>query len=574
MANQSETTNISLSAYGKNDTHITSFTTNAQSDKKEKENDLEHLERIDSIKLDSSTTNLQKHAAIAAIQQQHTIPTTGKQISTSKWEYIFFCVFNFSNAGAPINANGGALRQALLNQQFPDGKVPWSGRTLPMNSMLLDVTGILFGAQLAVLLTIGPYADYGNWRPWIMIISEVILYGTQFGMCGTTKPYQWQIAQGLFVAGSLVTNVTTAFYAATFPGLAYNLRKLTESEKMVQAGTKSPEEHAKLDSYERSKFYNTANITASALVVAFYGIAMGISARVGYNTQSQLIHSYQVLMAYFGAITVLCTVPFFIAQKHRPGQQLPEGTKWWNVGFLQVWSALKSIRQLKQCLIYLFAYFMIQESYGTFYNLIAILQNETVKYDPLLLNAMALCADLGGGLGTAFMLLLQKKFRISVKAGVFYGACMTLLPNLWGGIGYFTETIGFHHVWEFWFVQLWNFQLAAWGTYQVVMITEVVPAPKAYMFFALFNTVGKTSGFIGPFISSAIVNRANGATNAAYWFLFAMGSTGVIALWFVDTDKAKNDIAKYLGREASEYYSEKQREDARRRNIKSIIYDY
>jgi MFS-type transporter involved in bile tolerance (Atg22 family) len=76
------------------------------------------------------------------------------------------------------------------------------------------------------------------------------------------------------------------------------------------------------------------------------------------------------------------------------------------------------------------------------------------------------------------------------------------------------------------------------------MISEVVPAPKVMMFFALFNTVGKTSGFIGPFISSAIIERANGNTNAAYWFLFAMGSIGAIVLWFVDTDQAKLDNAQ------------------------------
>lgn len=32
-------------------------------------------------------------------------------------------------------------------------------------------------------------------------------------------------------------------------------------------------------------------------------------------------------MGYFGALTVICTVPFFIVQKRRPGQQLPAGTK-------------------------------------------------------------------------------------------------------------------------------------------------------------------------------------------------------------------------------------------------------
>jgi len=180
---------------------------------------------------------------------------------------------------------------------------------------------------------------------------------------------------------------------------------------------------------------------------------------------------------------------------------------------------------------------------------------------------MSLVADLSGGSGTLFVLLMQKKFRFSVKAGVFYGACMTLIPSLWGGIGLFTNTVGFHHVWEFWLAQCWNFQTAAWGSYQVTMISEVVPAPKAFMFFALFNTVGKTSGFIGPFISSAIIERANGKTSACYWFLLAMGCVGAITLWFCDTDKAKTDIAKYLEREAEEYYSQEQREDAKRTEV-------
>jgi MFS-type transporter involved in bile tolerance (Atg22 family) len=190
-----------------------------------------------------------------------------------------------------------------------------------------------------------------------------------------------------------------------------------------------------------------------------------------------------------------------------------------------------------------------------------------VHYSPVMINAFNLVADLSGGSGTLFILLLQKKFRFSVKAGVFYGACMTLVPSLWGGIGYFTNVVGFHHVWAFWLAQAWNFQTAAWGSYQVTMISEVVPAPKAYMFFALFNTVGKTSGFIGPFISSAIIERANGQTSAAYWFLFAMGSLGCIILWFVNTDKAKNDNARYLEREADEYYSEQQRVRARQDEI-------
>ncbi|PMB67070.1 Autophagy-related protein 22 [Beauveria bassiana] len=391
------------------------------------------------------------------------------------------------------------------------------------------MTGILFAAQLVTLLTIGPYADYGNWRPWIMIIAQSILYTCQFAMCGINQPGQWQAAQALHVVGSLAANIATAFYTATFPSLVHNLPKVLESEQQVRDGVKSPEEHAELDSYERSKLYNLCNITGSALVVVFYAIAVGISAGIGFGTPRKLIYSYNVLMGYFGALTVICTLPFFLVQKHRPGQQLPEGTSFCSVGF------------------------------------------KVIKYSPLKLNAMSLVADLSGGSGTVFVLLLQQKFRFSVKAGVFYGACMTLFPSLWGGIGLFTDRIGFKNVWEFWLAQAWNFQTAAWGSYQITMISEVVPAPKAFLFFALFNCVGKTSGFIGPFISSAIIERANGKTNAAYWFLFAMGSIGCLALWFVDTDRAKIDNAQYLEREAAEFYSENQIQKGKKEKTQNTI---
>lgn len=35
--------------------------------------------------------------------------------------------------------------------------------------MILDLNGILFAVQLACLLILGPYADYGTWRPWLLI---------------------------------------------------------------------------------------------------------------------------------------------------------------------------------------------------------------------------------------------------------------------------------------------------------------------------------------------------------------------------------------------------------------------
>lgn len=66
-----------------------------------------------------------------------------------------------------------------------------------------------------------------------------MLYICQFALCGINKADQWQAAQALWVVGSLAANIVTAFYQATFPGIVRNLPKLVESEKEVQAGTKT-----------------------------------------------------------------------------------------------------------------------------------------------------------------------------------------------------------------------------------------------------------------------------------------------------------------------------------------------
>lgn len=58
-------------------------------------------------------------------------------------------------------------------------------------------------------------------------------------MCGLSRPSQWQIANALFVLGSLANNTVTTFYAATFPGIARDLPKLIQSEHDVKAGLKS-----------------------------------------------------------------------------------------------------------------------------------------------------------------------------------------------------------------------------------------------------------------------------------------------------------------------------------------------
>ena len=258
----------------------------------------------------------------------------------------------------------------------------------------------------------------------------MIVYVCTFGIIAAKEPSQWQIAQVFVTLGQLSLNIAVAFFQATFPGIVRNLPKVAASEEQVLRGEKSAEEHNKLDMYERAQLYNWINSIASLLVVITSSIAVGISAAIGFSTDDQLVKAYRVLLGYFGVVSMICSVPFFIVNKHRPGQQLPKDAKWYNAGPKQVWQAAKSGARLKHCMLYLVAYFMLQETWGTTGQVLGILQNEVVHYSPLKVNALQLVGDLGGGSGTFFTLLLQKKFRFSIRNGAFYGACFTLLPSV------------------------------------------------------------------------------------------------------------------------------------------------
>ncbi|KAJ6517614.1 hypothetical protein DFH09DRAFT_940424, partial [Mycena vulgaris] len=85
-----------------------------------------------------------------------------------------------------------------------------------------------------------------------------------------------------------------------------------------------------------------------------------------------------------------------------------------------------------------------------------------------------------------------------------------------------------------------------------------------FLFFALFsvvsrfstyfsfpplipnNQVGKTSAFIGPFVSSAIITAADNNDNMPFAFLFGLGRVSTIFLWLVDVDKSRVECEAFV----------------------------
>jgi hypothetical protein len=87
--------------------------------------------------------------------------------------------------------------------------------------------------------------------------------------------------------------------------------------------------------------------------------------------------------------------------------------------------------------------------------------------------------------------------------------------------------------------------------YHAVSLTS--PPRSQFLFFALFSIIGKTSSFVGPFVSSAIIDDS-GNNNMPFTFLLGLGVFSVGILVFVDVDKSKRECRKYLEEEAVRVY--------------------
>jgi len=73
------------------------------------------------------------------------------------------------------------------------------------------------------------------------------------------------------------------------------------------------------------------------------------------------------------------------------------------------------------------------------------------------------------------------------------------------------------------------------------MISEVTPRGKEFLFFSLFSIIGKTSAFIGPLVSSAIIDDT-GNNSTPFYFLFSLSLVSFIfLLFFVDVKKSRKE---------------------------------
>ncbi|KAK7682639.1 hypothetical protein QCA50_014439 [Cerrena zonata] len=491
----------------------------------------------------------------------------GSKFTTSRIELWAFYIYYIGNNGLSGFNFGPSQFQNLLflagydPSQPPfttpcsantDCVLPYLGRTRDVNSIVLLTNGISFALQAIVLLTIGAWADYGTWRPNITIFFTILAVAISFAWLGVEDPSKWQAGVALYVLGLIAYQCALTFWTAAFPGLARDLPEVKESYKEVARYKKPFEDHERLESLERNRISNVSFAVCSAGEIIILAVMVGIlkGIRSSESTENNT-KAFSVLIAFSGGIWLLCALPWFFLEKRRPGLSLPPGISLLTIGFKQTFVAFRECLRLKQTFLYLIFYFLMGDVLNTTVTVIGTLQNSVVSYSTLQLTLLLIVGIFTQGLGIYLFWLVQKRFQISTKAMLCFNVFWILILTIWGLIGVHTDKFGFKHVWEIWAYQaFYGLMVCPWYAYSQTMISEVSPLPQMFLFFALFSVVGKTSAFIGPLVSSAIITASGNNDNMPFAFLFGLGACSTIFLWFVDIKKSRMECEEFVAAEA------------------------
>jgi hypothetical protein len=274
---------------------------------------------------------------------------------TTKWEIWAYYAYYIGNNGLTLfNFAPTAFQNLLYEQAGNTGLVHFLGRDRDINSIVLLANGISFAIQVVLFLVLGSFADYGTWRPYILIFWSIVAFGLGFGWLGVHTVDKWPVATGLYMIGLIAYQMCITFWTAAFPGLARNTPELRLKAEQYEAGEIDREKYDFADMMQRNRIQNVAFIVQSAGEILILAVIVGIMWGLNVNASTANNNwGLSVLIAFATGVWLLFAIPLFVIEKRRPGQPLPPNMNIVSVGFWQLYRACKQIWRLKQSLLYL-----------------------------------------------------------------------------------------------------------------------------------------------------------------------------------------------------------------------------
>lgn len=268
------------------------------------------------------------------------------------WSYYLYYVGE--NGLGPFNFGPTAFQNLLSIAAGDADRIVFFGSLRSTNSAVLLANGVSCAINVVLFLLIGSLADFGSWRPMILIFWTIVGFALSMAWLGVQDISHLGAATALYIVGLIAYQMCLSFWTAAFPSLARNTIEMREGAQALTQGEMTRKEYDHLDMMQRNRISNVAFAVQSAGELVVLAIIVGIMFAVDVDaSQANNNRGLSILIAFTGAIWLLCAIPWFLVEKWRPGQPLPPHTNLFTAGLRQIATALREIWKLKQSLLYL-----------------------------------------------------------------------------------------------------------------------------------------------------------------------------------------------------------------------------
>ncbi|KAL3477591.1 autophagy-related protein 22-like protein [Aspergillus californicus] len=477
-------------------------------------------------------------------------PTTTRR---ELWSYYLY--YNGDNGVGPLSYTQALFQWALNGAGWQPGTnprrpctassscvVPWAGGTRTVSSVVLIANGLSFTFMTIIFVWLGSAADYGSFGRWLLLGLTVVCWALQYGMLAIRQPSQWPAAMEMYIVTYVAYGATLVFYAAVFPKLARfvpHVRKAREED--LREGRIDQREYDAIESLERNHISNISTAHSNIGYLAVLALNLSVLLPLQGNN-----YANNLAICITNSYWVVLGVWWFIFQQKRPGPKVPEGSSYATIGFKQIWLALRKICLLPQASLYYIAYFLLADGLNTTGTLVSIIQNDFINFSFLQLTYLGISQAVCSITSTFGFWYFQQHFKVRTKRMFLFTNFFSVLIPFWGMLGLWTNRIGYHNRWEFYFYNIvFGLFQAPYYAYAQTMISELMPPGYDNMFFALFGITNRASSIIGPNVIQAIINNSQNNWTG-FPFLFALCATAMIAIAFVDVEKGREDGRRFV----------------------------
>ncbi|CAO3565866.1 unnamed protein product [Mortierella alpina] len=392
--------------------------------------------------------------------------------------------------------------------------------------------------QAFVFISMGALADHGTRRKTFLLTFAYIgsIATILFAAIRTSSLY-W-FAGVLVIISNVAFGASWVLYYAFIPTLARDHPEVAESKKNVRKGMESWSDYQ----FIKDKVSNSLSSHSMAIGYGTGVVLLIIAAGIAL-VMDQTAYSLQLGMALAGLWWFLLS---FFTMKYmpaQPGVPLASNANLFLYSWRRLGKTLYQAKSLKETFKYLVSWFILSDGSSTIISLAIFMGKKKFLLNNTQLMIGAIMVPLSALIGTYLWLFIQRQLQLTSKQALLAISVAFAIVPIYVLIG-FSGVFGLVYQIEIWPTLVYfGLMLGAFQSFSRVMYAALIPKGKESEFFSLYGITDKSSSWLGPLITGAIIE--NNDTRWGFVFPLCMMVLPLFLIAWVDMEKGIQDAERF-----------------------------